>query len=135
MVAVVRTSLERRSDPGPTKAYAARLHGRQRPERPRRDIWGRMVLVSMPSPLQEQGHTIQGDICGTPSYFTWGLSWEGHHVVFHVDNSAIVANIGSGSSRNPQVANVLRMIVMLAARLGFFYSCSWVSSSNNQIAD
>src|SRR5882724_9184965 len=30
--------------------------------------------------------------------------------------------------------NMLRMI-MLAAWLGFFYSCSWVSSSNNQIAD
>jgi len=23
----------------------------------------------------------------------WGISWEGHHVVFHIDNSAIVAGI------------------------------------------
>jgi len=65
----------------------------------------------------------------------WGLSWERHHIVFHVDNSAIVACMGSGTSRNPQVANILRSIVMLAARLGFSYSCSWVSSSNNQLAD
>jgi len=65
----------------------------------------------------------------------WGLSLERHHIVFHMDNSAIVVCIGSGTSRNPQVANVLRSIVMLAAWLGFFYSCSWVSSSNNQLAD
>ena len=65
----------------------------------------------------------------------WGLAWKGHHVVFHMDNTAIVASIGSGTSQNHQVVNVLRMIIMLAVQLGFFYSCSWVSSSNNQIAD
>jgi len=69
------------------------------------------------------------------SIIHWGLAWKGHHIVFHVDNMAIVACIGSGTSRNHQIANVLRSIVMLAARLGFLYSCSWVSSLNNQIAD
>src|SRR5882724_1518332 len=37
----------------------------------------------------------------------WGLSWEGHYVMFHI----------------------------IAAQLGFFYSLSWVSSANNQLAD
>ena len=49
--------------------------------------------------------------------------------------STIVASISSGSSCNAQVANILRSIIMLAAQLGFFYSLSWVSSANNQLAD
>src|SRR5882724_4793142 len=35
----------------------------------------------------------------------WGLDWEGHHVVFHMENTVIVASIGPGTSRNPQVTN------------------------------
>lgn len=65
----------------------------------------------------------------------WGIAWKGHHVVFHVDNTAIASSISSGTNRNAQVMNVLRSIVMLAARLEFSYSSSWLSSSDNPLAD
>ena len=54
--------------------------------------------------------------------------------MFHIDNSAIVASISSGSSCNAQVENILRSFIMLAVWLGFFYSSSWVSSANNHLA-
>jgi len=65
----------------------------------------------------------------------WGHLWIGHHVVFHVENYAVVSALCSGSMQNPQVMNVLRSIVMLAAQLGFSYNSSWLASSDNSLAD
>jgi len=65
----------------------------------------------------------------------WGHLWKGHHIVFHVDNYTLVSEICSGSMKNPQVMNMLRLIIMLAAWLGFSYNSSWLASSDNAIAD
>src|SRR5882672_6019657 len=65
----------------------------------------------------------------------WGHLWTGHHVIFHMDNYAVVSALCSGSMQNPQVMNVLRFIVMLAAWLGFSYNSSWLASSDNSLAD
>jgi len=54
----------------------------------------------------------------------WGHLWKGHHIVFHVDNMGVVSALSSGTIQNPQVMNMLRMIVMLAAQLEFSYSSS-----------
>jgi len=58
------------------------------------------------------------------SYPQMGHLWQGHHIVFHVDNSAVVSAISSGT--NPELSSYecLRWIVMLAAQLGFTYSSS-----------
>jgi len=56
----------------------------------------------------------------------WGHLWWGHHIIFHVDNSAMVSALSLGTIQNAQVMNILRWIVMLAAWLGSNYSSSWL---------
>jgi len=65
----------------------------------------------------------------------WGHLWKGHHIVFHMDNYTVVSALHSGSMQNPQVMNMLRSIIRLAAWLGFSYNSSWLASSDNSIAD
>ena len=61
----------------------------------------------------------------------WGHHWEGCHINFHIDNTAIVSALSSGTIWNSQVMNILRSIVMLAARMGFSYSSIWIPSIHN----
>jgi len=65
----------------------------------------------------------------------WGHLWKGHDVVFHINNSAIVSALASGTFWNAQVMNMLRMIIMLAVWLGFTYSSIWLTSDDNLLAD
>src|SRR5882672_2985031 len=65
----------------------------------------------------------------------WGHLWRGRHIVFYVDNSAIVSALSSGTIQNVQVMNILRWIVMLAAHMGFTYSSSWLTSVDNLLTD
>src|SRR5882724_9677905 len=65
----------------------------------------------------------------------WGHLWRGHHIIFHMDNSAVVLALSSGTIQNAQVMNILRQIVMLAVWLSFNYSSSWIVSSDNLLAD
>src|SRR5882724_1809697 len=65
----------------------------------------------------------------------WGHLWKHNHVIFNVDNTAIVHTLTSGTNRNGPVMNVTRMIIMLAAQLEFSYSSFWISSDENSITD
>jgi len=65
----------------------------------------------------------------------WGHLWWGHHIIFHVDNSAMVSALSLGTIQNAQVMNILRWIVMLAVQLGFIYSSSWLVFNDNSLAD
>jgi hypothetical protein len=65
----------------------------------------------------------------------WGNLWEGHHVVFHVDNSAVVAAITKETTRARFTMTVVRNIAMLASFLQFSFSSSWLPSHMNALAD
>jgi len=65
----------------------------------------------------------------------WGHHWEGCHIIFHVNNTAIVSTLSSGMIWNAQVMNMLRSIVMLAVQMGFSYSSIWIPSIHNSLAD
>jgi len=65
----------------------------------------------------------------------WGHLWKGHHIVFYKENTAVVSALSSGSMQSPQVMNMLRLIIMLAAWLGFTYNSSWLASADNSLAD
>src|SRR5882724_6961759 len=65
----------------------------------------------------------------------WGHLWKHSHVVFNVDNTAVVHALSSGTNRNVRVMNMIRMVIMLAAQLDFSYSSSWLPSHENSLAD
>jgi hypothetical protein len=65
----------------------------------------------------------------------WGHLWRHHHVVFHVDNEAIVDAITKETNRSRFTMTILRPIVMLAAFLDFSFSSCWLSSAQNALAD
>ena len=65
----------------------------------------------------------------------WGHLWVHTHVIFIVDNMAVGYAVLSGTNCNSPMMNMLRMIVMLAAHIGFSYSSSWLPSESNLLAD
>jgi hypothetical protein len=65
----------------------------------------------------------------------WGHLWRHKHVVFHIDNQVDVRAIENDTNRSPHVMTNLHMIIMLAVQLEFSYSSSWLSSSDNALAD
>jgi Reverse transcriptase (RNA-dependent DNA polymerase) len=65
----------------------------------------------------------------------WGHRWKHCHVLFHVDNQVDVHALENDTNRSLHVMSILRLIVMLAAQLEFSYSSSWLSSSENVLAD
>ena len=65
----------------------------------------------------------------------WGHCWKHRHVLFHIDNQVDVHALENDTNRSLHVMSILRLIVMLAAQLEFSYSSSWLSSSENVLAD
>ena len=65
----------------------------------------------------------------------WGDQWDGAHVQFNVDNQAVVSWLGTGTGKSPRSMHVLRMISMMAVALNFTYRSSWISTSQNALAD
>src|SRR5882724_9329299 len=94
-----------------------------------------MVLNEVPSSFSYQGHPVQGDIHGNFSNSTLGFTWKVHHIMFHVDNTAVASTLSSGTNQNMQVMNISRSIIMVAVQIGFSYSSSWISLADNPIAD
>ena len=65
----------------------------------------------------------------------WGHLWKHHHIVFHIDNEAIVATLAKETTRARFTMSITRQIVMLAAILEFSFSSSWIPSAMNALAD
>ena len=65
----------------------------------------------------------------------WGHLWKHHHVIFHIDNSAIVNTISKDTNCSHFTISVVHLIVMLTVSLEFSFSSSWLSSSMNSLAD
>ncbi len=65
----------------------------------------------------------------------WGEQWSGCHVVFHIDNQAIVDAIETDRNRSRHTMSQLRILLMLAACLQFSFSAEWLPSKENTLAD
>ncbi|PPR04749.1 hypothetical protein CVT24_006895 [Panaeolus cyanescens] len=65
----------------------------------------------------------------------WGDAWSDSHVNFYCDNQAVVAWMSSGTARSSQSMPMLRVINMMAAYLRFTFSCIWIPTHENSIAD
>ncbi|PPQ82976.1 hypothetical protein CVT24_012098, partial [Panaeolus cyanescens] len=65
----------------------------------------------------------------------WGDAWADAHITFFCDNQAVVAWLSNGTARSPQSMPTLRLITMLAAYLRFTFSCVWIPTDDNSVAD
>jgi Reverse transcriptase-like len=65
----------------------------------------------------------------------WGNTWDSHHVTFYCDNQAVVSWLTSGTCRSSHSMPIIRMISMMAACLYFSFSCIWIPTEENALAD
>ncbi len=65
----------------------------------------------------------------------WGPTWRGMSIRAKCDNSAVVAIVNSGSSRNPQAMNLVRCLAFLSATLDFRIHAVHLSGAHNTLAD
>ncbi len=65
----------------------------------------------------------------------WGASWSGKSVRFWSDNTAAVALINSGSSRDNSLMHLMRCLVFIMAKFNFVVSASHIKGVQNVLAD
>ncbi|KAF5315910.1 hypothetical protein D9611_004922 [Ephemerocybe angulata] len=65
----------------------------------------------------------------------WGEDLQHKHVVFHVDNSAVVSGLTKLTIDSTPALRILKSLIALACRLDFSFSSVWLSSADNAIAD
>lgn len=63
------------------------------------------------------------------------FQWPRAHVIFHIDNQAVVEGVRSGSLRMGSAQTLLHALWLEAALLPFTFSSVWVSSEQNNLAD
>ncbi len=66
----------------------------------------------------------------------WGRGWSGKSVRFWSDNSAVVALINAGSSRECTLMHLMRCLAFLMAKFNFVASAAaHIGGINNKLAD
>ncbi len=65
----------------------------------------------------------------------WGQSWKGKTVRARCDNTAVVAIVNSGTSKNPHAMNLARCLSFLAATYEFRMSAVHLRGTHNTLAD
>ncbi len=65
----------------------------------------------------------------------WGPNWAGKTVRAHCDNSAVVAIVNSGSSREPEAMHLLRCLAFLEAKYSFYIFTTHIKGVLNTLAD
>ena len=66
---------------------------------------------------------------------TWGERLKGKRILFHCDNSAIVQVLEKGTSKEPQIMNLVRSLFFVAAHNNFEFSAVHIPGKKNEIAD
>ena len=65
----------------------------------------------------------------------WGNLWSGQSVRFQCDNSAVVALVNSGSSREQTLMHLMRCLVFIMAKFNFVVSAKHIKGADNDLAD
>ena len=65
----------------------------------------------------------------------WGATWRRLHVLFRLDNEAVVYVVNTRSSKVLALMHLLRDLFTSAARFSFYFSAAHVPGAQNQIAD
>ena len=65
----------------------------------------------------------------------WGQYWIGKSVRFWSDNSAVVALINSGSSREHSLMHLMLCLTFIMAKYNFVVSAAHIKGAHNELAD
>ena len=65
----------------------------------------------------------------------WGQEWEGHRIIWHCDNQAVVVCLRSRTSRHPTLMHLIRNLLYIEARLGFYLTPVYIDTHANHLAD
>ena len=65
----------------------------------------------------------------------WGTQWEDSHVLFHVDNTTVVASVQRLNARDHSLGQFLRCLHFLAARFDFTFTSTHTPGIQNAAAD
>ena len=65
----------------------------------------------------------------------WGRKWSKKTVMVRCDNAAVVAIIGSGTSRDSEVMHLMRCLAFISAKFEFSIFATHISSTHNDLAD
>ena len=65
----------------------------------------------------------------------WGHAWAGCRIIWRCDNQAVVACLGSRTSRDPTLMHLIRNIVFLEAYGGFHIQAEYIDTHANHVAD
>ena len=65
----------------------------------------------------------------------WGARWKGCHVLFHVDNMAVVASVQRLNARDQLLGQFLHCLHFLAACFGFTFTATHILGVQNAAAD
>ena len=65
----------------------------------------------------------------------WGPSWRGQHVLFHIDNMAVVQVVRNLNASNPLLCHLLRCLYFYSAHFRFTFSATHIPGVQNIAAD
>ena len=65
----------------------------------------------------------------------WGQAWLNHRIVWHCDNQAVVSCLQSRTSRHPTLMHLIRNLVYIEARSGFYICPEYINTHANHLAD
>ena len=66
---------------------------------------------------------------------TWGSKWQGQRILLHCDNMCVVECLNHGSSRSPELMQLIRKLFFVCAHYGFEVSAVYVNTKCNDVAD
>ena len=65
----------------------------------------------------------------------WGREWRGRTVHVWCDNSAVVAILNWGNSRDPEAMHLMRCLAFIKEKFQFFLFATHIKGKNNDLAD
>ena len=88
-----------------------------------------------PGATQESHITVKELVPIVLAAAVWGREWKGKCVMSYCDNSAVVAIVNKGDSKEPEAMHLLRCLAFLKAKFQFSLYSSHVKGVNNELAD
>jgi len=67
--------------------------------------------------------------------FLWSEQLKNKRIIFHIDNLALVSILSKGSSKDPAIMRLIRLIVLFAMLNNIQFKALYITSLNNKIAD
>ena len=101
-------------------------------------IWGTVWLQGQwPCQWQSVNIMIKELVPVVLACAMWGAQWAGHHVLFHIDNMAVVDTLRKGSCKEPSglAMHLMRALSFISAHYQFSVAASHIAGVYNTVAD